>query len=102
MLSILLRLTPLIAALAPSLAAAAIDTPEKVVATINKFGGWLYTALLAIAVIFIIFAAFTFLTAGDDAEKVGKAKQQLIYAVLAVGIAILATGIIKLVQTLLA
>jgi len=87
---------------APLAAAAAVDTPDKVITIINKFGGWLYGALLALAVVFIIYAAFLFLTSGGDAEKVGKAKKQLIYAVVAVATAILATGVIKLVQILLA
>jgi len=100
----------LVATLAAPLAAAAadeygregVDTPEKVITIINKFGGWLYGALLALAVVFIIYAAFLFLTSGGDAEKVGKAKKQLIYAVVAVATTILATGVIKLVQILLA
>ena len=100
----------LVATLAAPLAAAAadedgregVDTPEKVITIINKFGGWLYGALLALAVVLIIYAAFLFLTSGGDAEKVGKAKKQLIYAVVAVATTILATGVIKLVQILLA
>lgn len=78
-----------------------IDTPEKVIDAINKFAGWFYGALAALAVVFIIYAGFLFLTAGDDAEKVGKAKKQLIYAVVAVAVAILATGIVELTKVLL-
>lgn len=84
-----------------SAAASDIDTPGKVITIINKFGGWAYAALIAFAVIFIIYAAFLFLTAGDDAEKVGKAKKQLIYAVIAVATAILATGIIAVTKEFL-
>lgn len=85
----------------PALAASDINTPEKVIAAICKFSGWLYAALLALAVLFIIYAAFLFLTAGGDAERVGTAKKQLIYAVVAVAAAILATGIIRITQELL-
>ncbi|MFH1161723.1 MAG: hypothetical protein V1696_00365 [Candidatus Jorgensenbacteria bacterium] len=86
---------------APALAASDIDTPTKVIAAIDKFSGWAYAVLLAVAVVFIIFAAFTFLTAGESAEKVEAAKKQLIYAVIAVATAILATGIIALTKALL-
>ncbi len=78
-----------------------IDTPQKVITTICKLSGWLYGVLLALAVVFIIYAAFLFLTAGDDSEKVGKAKKQLIYAVVAVAVAVLATGIVTLTQEFL-
>ncbi|MFH1192949.1 MAG: hypothetical protein V1656_01370 [Candidatus Jorgensenbacteria bacterium] len=86
---------------APLVAFAAIDTPGKVITTINKLSGWLYTALLALAVVFIVYAAFLFLTAGDNAEQVSKAKTQIIHAAVAVAVAILATGIIELVKILL-
>lgn len=85
----------------PALALAAIDTPQKVINAITRLSGWMYGVLLAAAVLFILLAAFNFLSAGDDAEKITKARRELIYAAVAVGVAILATGIITLVQDLL-
>ncbi len=78
-----------------------ITTPEKVIELINKFGGWFYSALLALAVIFIIYAAFRFLTASGDEKKVEEAKQQLIYAIIALAVAMLATGIVTVMKQFL-
>lgn len=78
-----------------------ITTPEKVIALIDKAGGWFYSALVALAVIYIIYAGFKFLTAGGDEKKVEEAKQQLIYAIIALAVAMLATGIVKVMKQFL-
>ena len=78
-----------------------ITTPEKVISLINKAGGWFYSALIALAVIFIIYAAFKFLTAGGDEKNIETAKQQLIYAIVALAVAMLATGIVKVLKQFL-
>ena len=49
----------------------------------------------------IIWSAYTFLTAGDNAEKVEKAKKILIYAVIAAAVALLATGVQPIVTNIL-
>jgi len=66
----------------------------------NKFdvvGNWMFGILLLLAVIFIIVAAFKYLTSGGDAEKTKSARDFIIYAVIAIAVAILAKGIIALV-----
>jgi len=78
-----------------------ITTPEKVIALIDKAGGWFYSVLLALAVIYIIYAGFKFLTAGGDEKKVEEARQQLIYAIIALAVAMLATGIVKVMKQFL-
>jgi hypothetical protein len=62
---------------------------------------YVFTLLLIFAVIFIIMAAFTYLTAGGDEEKVSKAHQKIIYAVVAIAVAFLAQGISYVVGELL-
>jgi hypothetical protein len=66
---------------------------------ITTIANWLFGILLAIAVIFILYSAFLYLTSGGDEEKVGKAKSYLVYAIIAVAIGLLARGIVALVQT---
>jgi hypothetical protein len=51
---------------------------------------WVYTLFLALAVLFIILAAISYLTAGGDPAKVKKANGKLIYAIVAIVVAILA------------
>jgi hypothetical protein len=53
---------------------------------------WFFVALIAIAIIFVIMAAFSYLTAGGEPEKVKIAGHRLIYAAIAVAVAIVAKG----------
>jgi hypothetical protein len=92
---------------------AAINIPNQgqVPQGVTSFGGfieifktlitWIFTLLLIFAVLFIIMAAFTYLTAGGDEEKVQKAHQKIIYAVIAIAVAFLAQGVSYVVGELL-
>ncbi len=62
---------------------------------------WAFGLLLAIAALFIIYAAFLYLTSGGDEEKVKKARQWIVYAVIAIIIAFLARAIVAIVRQLL-
>ena len=68
---------------------------------ISKIVNWMFAILMIVAVVFLIFAAFSFLTAAGDPEKIGKAKTQLIYAIVAIGVAVLARGIVFVVQNII-
>ncbi len=59
---------------------------------------WVYTILFIVAVLFILLAAFNFITSKGDAEKVGTAKKQLLYAVVGIAVGLLAFAIVELVQ----
>ena len=48
---------------------------------------WLVGVLKRISVIFIIIAAFNFLTSGGNEEKVSSARKSLLYAVVAIVVA---------------
>jgi len=58
---------------------------------------WLFGILLVLAVIFIVWAAFLYLTSGGDEEKTKNARNMIVAAVIAIAIAILARGIVALV-----
>jgi len=62
---------------------------------------WIYTVLLIVAVVFVLLAAFTYLTASGDPAKVKKATNMLIYAVVAVVVALIAWGIESIVRNAL-
>jgi hypothetical protein len=51
---------------------------------------WVYTLFLALTVLFFIMAAVSYLTSGGDPAKVKKANSKLIYAIVAIVVAILA------------
>ena len=67
----------------------------------NTLIGWLFTVLLILSVIFIILAAFSYLTAGGEEEKISTAHKKIIYAVVALVVAFLAQGIRFVVAELL-
>ena len=60
---------------------------------------WLFTFLIILAIIFVIVAAFKYLTAAGDPEKVKGANRQLIYAAVAVVVALIARGFPFIVGT---
>ena len=53
---------------------------------------WVYTAFFIVAVLFILFAAYNFVQGGANPEKVKVAKTQLKYAVIAIVVALVASG----------
>lgn len=52
--------------------------------------GWAFTILLVATVIIVLYAAFKYLTAGGDPEKVKGASHLLIYAAVAIVVAFFA------------
>ena len=74
-----------------------INIPDIVGRTIN----WIFGLLLVIGAILILIAAFTYLTSGGDEEKTAKAKNWIIYAVVALVVAFIARGLLAIVAYLL-
>lgn len=62
---------------------------------------WLFTILIILAVIFILIAAFRYLTAAGDPEKVKKANHSLIYAAIAIAVALLSRAVAPLIANFL-
>jgi fumarate reductase subunit D len=97
-----------IAAIAlPVLALAQGTLPPSPIVDVNGFKtficttlvGWMFTFLIVLAIIFILIAAYKYLTAAGDPEKVKSASHTLIYAAIAVAVALLARGIPLIVGT---
>ena len=61
----------------------------------------LQTALFALVAIFVVIAAFQYLTAQGDPEKTKTAKNMIIYAIVALGIALIAGGVKGIVANIL-
>jgi len=61
---------------------------------------WFSGILATLGVIIMLYAAFLYMTAGGDEEKVGKAKKTLLYGLVGVGIAILAYASFRLFKAL--
>jgi protein-S-isoprenylcysteine O-methyltransferase Ste14 len=62
---------------------------------------WVYIIFFTVAVLLILFAAFTYLTAAGNEEKVKNAKDRLIYAAVAIVVALLAVGFQTIIRNFL-
>lgn len=67
---------------------------------INKIATWATGLLIALSVLFIIYAAFLYLTAASEPKNVDKAKDTITYAIIAIIIALL-SQVVKGVVTAL-
>ncbi len=76
-------------------------TVGGIVDIIRQVVRWVYIIFFIIAVLLVIMAAFTYLFAGGDPEKVGEAKSRLIYATVAIAVAFLAVGFEAIVKNFL-
>ena len=60
-----------------------------------------YTIFFAVAAFFFLFAAFTYLTAGGNETNIGKAKNILLYAVVAIIVALISLSIGTFVRSVI-
>jgi len=67
-----------------------LGRPNRGLRLVVRIGYFFGFAILAIAVIMILIAAFNFLTGGGNEEKITAARNYLIYALVGVGVALLA------------
>lgn len=74
-------------------------TLDKTVKLVETIANWAFAIFLAVAVIYILFAAYLYLK-GEE-EGIEDAKKRLIAAAIAIAIALLAKGIGPLVRSLL-
>ncbi|MBI2641969.1 MAG: hypothetical protein HYW96_00110 [Candidatus Wildermuthbacteria bacterium] len=68
---------------------------------IDLITNWVFAVFIAISVIFIVLAAFQFVTGGGKPEEVSAARQKLIYAVIGIAIALLARALPLVLRNIL-
>lgn len=78
-----------------------IDDEGDIVRIITDISTWIYRVFFIIAVLYILLAAYMYLTAKDDAAQVKKAQTSLKNAVIAIIIALISTGASLLIQSFL-
>jgi len=84
---------------AVSLAQAPRSAPTvSVIKVLDNIVDWLFSILLIIAVIWLIVAGYYFITAQGDPERIAKARNMVLYALIGVLIAFLARGLVLLVE----
>jgi len=75
-----------------------IDDLLDLVVTIAN---WILVFIGIIGVIFLLYGAFIYITAGGNDEKVGQAKKTIIYALIGIAVAILAFAIVSFVASII-
>ena len=78
-----------------------IRTVGGLVGIICSVMNWVFIIFIVIAVIYIILAGWKYLSAGGEAEEIKEANHQLIYAVVAIAIAVLARSAPFIIQSFL-
>ena len=104
LIGLLLMPTILLAQVTPEVPPAVSQLPTTKVALvtlIDNIAKWIYAIVFALAIIFILVSAFQFLTAAGNPEKITSARQILIYALVAVAVAVVAWGLPKLIHALI-
>ncbi|MBI1975021.1 MAG: hypothetical protein HYS57_01520 [Parcubacteria group bacterium] len=97
-----LNLLPLAGALAIETIPPPPVTDVEGFINILRFGAnLLFTVLMVLAVIFILIAAFHYLLAFGSPERVKAASNMLIYAIVAIAVALLSQGVRLIVQNIL-
>ena len=86
-----------------------IDTPKTnitsltgVEGVISRIVNWITGLFFVVAVLYIFYAAYLFLTSGGDEEKIKLAKTQLLYSIIAIAVALLAGTMRYIVASILA
>lgn len=78
-------------------ASTAIQEFVGILKRLTNFMTWL---LLALAVMFVIYAAYLYLTSQGDAEKVKQASKVILYAAVSIGVALLAYVFVSVVTVI--
>jgi len=91
----MLMAIPVFAYTVQEIPAGQVDIWALLIKTLN----WFFNITIIIAAIFLVFAGWQYVTAGGDEEKMKNGLNTLIRALIGVGIALLAKGLIYIVST---
>ena len=75
-----------------------INTIQDVQTLLQYIVGWAQIFFYILATLFIILGAWDYLRSDGEAEKVKKAKERMIYSLVAIGIAVVAGGVVTMVR----
>lgn len=78
-----------------------VTSVRNIVDILNFVIRIIFTVLMIVAIGFILYAAFKYLTAMGDAAKVQEAHRALLWAAVAIAVALVATGVRAIVESVL-
>ena len=73
----------------------------QLIALIDVVTNWVFAIFVVLTIIFVLLAAFQFVTAGGDAAKVGEARQKLIWASVGVIVALASKGLVPVIRNII-
>ena len=68
---------------------------------ITSAAAWATGLLLILAVHFVLYAAYLFLTSGGSEDEVKNAKKYIVYSAVAIAVALLANAVVAIVRQLI-
>ena len=77
------------------------QSPGQVLIIIQDIGNWVFAFFLAISIIFLVWGAFEFVTGGGNPEQISSAKKRLLYAVIGIGLALLANAVPAVLRSII-
>lgn len=78
-----------------------VSSFDDIINLFDKAAKWMYTIFFIVAVMYILFAAYTYLSAGDNSENVKKATKMIKNAIIAIIIALLSGGAALIINSFL-
>lgn len=78
-----------------------VSTPLELLELIETFADWLFSALIILASLFIVWGGFEYVTAGGDDTKVTSARSKIKNALIGVIVAVAAKGLVAVVRSIL-
>jgi len=72
----------------------------NVEAMLNTVANYTVGVLVMVAIFYILWAGYTFVTSSGETDKVNAARQRIMYAAIGIVVALLAKGIVALVLSL--
>ncbi|MEK7542362.1 MAG: hypothetical protein AAB524_01535 [Patescibacteria group bacterium] len=73
----------------------------KVVALIENLTNWFFAGFMVLAVIFLVLAGWQFMSGGGEPQQIMKAKQKLLWAVVAIIAALLSRGVVAAIRAII-
>jgi len=75
-----------------------VTNPDDIFRILKDIVQYVYAIFFTVAIIFILIAAFNFLTAQGDSEKIKGARAQILWAVVAIAIALISVAAAQIIQ----
>ena len=76
-----------------------IDSVDKIFGILKKVVQYVYIAFFFVAILFILLAAYNYLFARGDPTKVASARKELIWAAVAIAVALISVGAAQIIQS---